>query len=777
VVNSVLLRPLAFRQPQRLCLIREIVPQITKFYPSLPANLPNFRIWQKQVQSFDQIAIAKGASMDFTGHGQAVQIPGAIASANLFDTLGVNVALGRNFRAEEDQPGHDHVIILTDSFWRSEFNADPSIVGKAITLNGAPCEIIGVLPASFHFPHNDQLGPLTSFSPHIDFFKPLGLDPTKFSPLGEFDYAAIARLKLGVSVSQALAEINVVQARIAKDAKQGVDLRAELIPLNVQVVGSAREGLFLLLAAVGAVLLIVCVNIANLLLARIPGRMREAAIRTALGATRARLVRQMLTESLLLGAFGGALGMALANFGVQAIVQAAPPGIPRLDEVAMDSRVVWFAIVISVFTAVLFGILPAWRVAHVAPQEALKSGSTSATESRRTRSLRSSLIGLEVGLSTILLIFAGLLTSSLVHLVNVNVGFQAENILATDIQLPPRTYYQPVARQNFYDTAVAGIRAIPGVVSAAWVSLLPLEGQNNVSQIWLPGAQQLSAATPLANFRVVSPGYFNTMSIPLIAGRDFTEADRHRRVLIVSQSLAQRFWPGRNPVGQTCIVGWSGHQRNEVIGVAGDIHAAGLDQPPMIIVYVPDEFASGNPGATPSASIVIRTATKPAGAATAVRNVIRNIDPDVPITALRPMSKVVAQSVDTRRFQMFLALLFAACALCLAALGIFGVVAYSVEQRHHELGIRLALGAQIADLCKMVLRQGMIPVAAGLVAGIAVSLLLGRLIASLLFGVGALDLLTFGCVAFVVLAVALAACYIPARRAMRVDPMVALRHE
>ena len=774
VVNSVLLRPLAFQQPQQLCVIRESIPQISKFYPTFPANLPNFRVWQNQLHSFESIGLATSISVGFTSRGGAVELPGAKVTASLLDTLGVHPALGRNFRRAEDQPGADHEAILTDFFWRSEFHADPSIIGKAITLDGKSFEIVGVLPSSFHFPQADELGALTNFSPHLAFLKPLGEDASQFDLLGEFDYAALGRLKPGVSVAQALAELNVVQAQIAKKANEHQDLIGQIIPLASQVLGPARQGLLFLLAAVGAVLLIVCVNLANLLLARIPRRMREAAIRTALGASRARLAAQMLTESLLLGILGGGLGILLAFFGVRAIVTAAPPGIPRLSEVTIDARVLLFAILLSIITAALFGLLPAWRVAHTDPQDALKSGATNATESRQTRRLRSSLISLEVALSTILLILGGLFTSSLVHLLRVNTGFSVDHILAADVDLPRQSYSNNAASMRFYDKTLAAIRVLPGVRSVGWVNFLPFEGEGSISDVRTPAMGEDNANMPLADYRVVQPDYFESMGIPVIAGRTYTGADRGRKVVVVSEKVAERLWPGQNPIGQTCIADWGGSHPVQVIGVVGDIRGVELDKAPVMMVYMqewPFDHVDW------SGSIVVRTAMDPAGAASAVRDAIHNVDAGVPITALRPMSDVVSKSVDTRRFQMILALLFAVCALFLASLGIFGVVAYSVEQRRHELGIRMALGAQLADLRSIVLRQGMLPVVLGLGAGVFASLVLGRLVAGLLFGVHAFDPLTFSCVAAVIIIVALVACYIPARRATRVDPMIALRYE
>lgn len=774
VVNGALLRPLAFEQPQQLCVIREIVPQLTKFYPTFPANLPSFRAWQRDLHSFENIGLADSISMDFLGRGSAIELPGAKVTASLLDTLGVHPTFGRNFRREEEQPNSDREVILTDSFWRTEFHADPSIIGKAMSLDGKSFEIVGVLPASFHFPEASELGALTNFSPHLAFLKPLGEDASQFDAFGEFDYAAIGRLKSGVSVSQALGELDVVQAQIATQANEHMALLGEIVPLASQMLGPARQGLLFLLAAVGAVLLIVCVNLANLLLARVPRRMREAAIRTALGASRTRLGAQMLTESLLLGILGGALGIVLAFFGVRAIVSTAPPGIPRLAEVSLDARVLLVAILLSVITAALFGILPAWRVANSDPQGALKSGAANTTENRRTRRLRSSLIGLEVALSTVLLILGGLFTSSLVHLLHVNTGFSVEHVLAADLDLPPQSYKSNAMSMHFYDQVLAAIRTLPGVRSVGWVNFLPLAGEGSVSVAGSMSMSNEDPSMPLADYRVVRANYFSAMGIRLIAGRLFTEGDTDRNVVVISQKVAESLWPSLNPIGQTCQVNWGGWRQTQVIGVVDDIRTVQMDKSPVMMVYWPEWPFDHIDW---SGSIVVRTAMDPSAAASAVRDAIQSVDSGVPITALRPMTAVVSKSVDTRRFQMILAMLFAVCALLLASLGIFGVIAYSVEQRRCEMGIRLALGAQLANLRSMILRQGMAPVIAGLAAGITGALFLGRLIAGLLFGVHAFDPLTFAGVTLVVIIVALAASYIPARRAMRVDPLVALRYE
>jgi predicted permease len=766
VVNGVLLRPLAYPQPQQLYVVREIVPQWVKSTPSLPANLPDFQIWQKQVVSFEGVAIVRGISAGLTGIGEPEQIPGIRVSASLLNVLGIRPALGTGFLPGQDQKGHGYVVVLTDRFWRSHFHADRSVLGKTITLDGFPRTIVGVLPPDG----------LREFWTSADFLEPLN-GPKEYETglISEFDFLAIARLKSSVTPQQALAELNLVQAQIAKQDNEGLDLRAELLPLEAQIVGPARNGLLMLLGAVGAVLLIVCVNLANLFLARVPGRLRESAIRTALGATRWRLLSQLLTESALLAVAGGALGVWLASFAIEALAHAGPGFLPRVADVQLDARVLAFAVLLSAFTVAIFGVLPAWRVSHVEPQEYLKSGDVTTTESRRTSKFRQTLVGLQVGLCTLLLIVAGLLASSLFHVLQVNPGFSIDHVLAASVELPPQSYAKPDVRLNFYNQVLRRLRAVPGVQTAGWVSLLPLTDEGSVSSIGAPGINEPGL---VANYRDASPSYFSTMKIPLLVGRIFNETDRGQNVVVVSQSVAERFWPRQNAVGKICDVGWGEPlSPPRVLGVVGDVHAVSLDQPPVMMVYVPDWFGTDHLGVPPGASFVVRTATDPLGVASAVRSIIHSVAPGVPIAQLFPMTHLVSESVAVRGFEMFFALLFAISALFLAALGIFGVLAYSVEQRRHEFGIRIALGAQSRDLLGMILGQGMAPVIAGLAAGVLAALFAGHLIRSLLFGVSAFDPLTTASVVIVVSAAGLAACWIPTRRAIRIDPMVALRYE
>ena len=773
VVNSALLRPLSYSEPEQLYLVREVVPQLAKFYATWDANIPDFRIWQKRVHSFHDVAIAESTSADLTRLGEPELIRGVRASANVFSVLGAEPVLGRAFRPEEDENGRGNVVILTDSFWRARFHSEASVLGKTLVLDDVPREIVGVLPASFRFPAT--LGGSGGPSP-IAFFQPLdGVRDYEQPLIGEFDFKAVARLKRGVTPEQALAELNLVQAEIAKQANEGVDLKGALLPLEAEVVGPARRGLLLLLGAVGAVLLIVCANLASLLLSRVPGRMREAAIRLAIGATRSRVMRQMLTETFLLSFISGGIGVLITVLGVKWFVQVAPAGIPRLDEVQVDGRVLVFALICAMATGALFGILPAWRVTQFRPLDALKSGVAATTESRRTRRLREGLVGFEVALTTLLMILAGLLVSSLGRLLNVHAGFATQDVLVASVDLPPQSYSAPNVRLHFYDQVLAGIQSLPGVRAVGWISIPPLGGEGSVTGIRLPGQPMPNAERPVANYRPVSADYFSAMGIPIMQGKILSSADLNREVVVVSQSVADKFWPGKNPIGQTCVTEWGPETPAEVIGVVGDIRTVRLDEQPLMMVYVPYWFNSRS--IPTSASIILRTAGDPESSASAVREVIHHVDAEVPITSLRPMTQIVSQSVESRRFPTFLALSFALSSLLLASLGVFGVVAYSVAQRRHELGIRVALGADLRDLLGMTMRQGMTPVAIGLAAGVVGAFLAGRLVSSLLFGVTAYDSATLTIVVLAVAAVALLACYIPARRAMGVDPMIALRHE
>jgi len=772
VVDSVILRPLAYREADRLFVIHEVVPKFSHIAPLIPVNAMHFLEWRKSMQSFNQLALISGVTYNLTGSGEPERIPAARVTPSLFPMLGVQAQLGRTFLEAEDQPGRDRVVLLSDELWRRRFAADPGVVGRKIMLDGRPYEIAGVLPASFHFPKLNQLFAMTVAEERPQLWKPFGLRDDELQPIGDFNFSCIARLKPGISPARTLSELNVVQARIASQFPEKVELRAALVPLQDQITGRSRTGLELMLAAVAAVLLIACVNIANLLLARATGRRREIAIRSALGAGSGRLVRQALAESLLLSGIGGVFGMAIAYAAIRLILARAPVDLPRMDEVHPDVRLLLFTVAISALAGVVFGILPAWRFARTDPQEAMRAGSRGNTAGRRSGGLRSLLVGLEVGLSAMCLIAGGLLLHSFVKLIRVDRGFEAERIVTVALNLPGSRYPNLEKRAAFVQSLLERVKSLPGVTAAGISNMLPLAGEGHNNLLSVEGRNAPMMDRPIADIRYVNPEYFRAMGIPLRAGRIFSEADRERKLALVSALTAARLWPGEDPIGKRFRQGGDESPLLEVVGVVGDVRGVSLNKAPSLTVYMPywQTFFGG-------ASLAVRTAMDPRAASSAIRTAIRQIDPELPIPAFRTMEDIVAESVAQRRFQMNLVLLFAAAAMLLASLGIYGVVSHSVAQRTNEMGVRMALGARPAAIRRMVLRQSLLPVAFGLAAGVSASMALGRLLGSLLFGVSTGDPVTILGVVGLLIAVAAAATIIPARRATHVDPVTALRYE
>jgi len=772
LVDGVILRPLAYRDADRLFDVHEGVPKFSHIAPLIPVNAMHFLEWRKSVRSFEQTALVSGVTFNLTGTGEPERLPAARVSPALFPMLGIQAQLGRTFLEEEDRPGHDHVVVLNHELWARRFASDPRVIGRKITLDGHPYEVVGVLPAGFHFPKLNQLFAMTVAEERPQLWKPFAVRDEELEPLGDFNYVCIARLRRGVSPAQALSELNVVQARIAGQTGEKIELRAALVPLQDQITGRSRTGLELLLAAVGAVLLIGCVNIANLLLARATARRRELAIRTAVGASRGRLVRQMLVESLVLAGAGGACGVAIAYEAIRIVVAYAPVDLARIDEVHFDARVVLFTLGISIFTGLLFGLFPAWRATQGDPQEAMRSVSRSMTAGRSSGRLRSLLVGLEVGLSAMCLIAGGLLLHSFVNLLHVDRGFATERILTVDLNLPDSRYPDLAKKVAFLRSTLEHVASLPGVTSSGISNQLPLSGEGGNNLIAAEGTNLTLMERPLADIREVNPDYFRTMGIPLRAGRIFEESDRERNVALVSAVTAVRLWPGQNPIGKRFRSGAEDSPLIEVVGIAGDVRGVSLNKSPSLTVYIPywNRFRS-------QVSLVVKTAMDPLAAAPAIRAAIRQIDPELPVPEFRTMDNIVSESVAQRRFQMNLVLLFAAAAMLLASLGIYGVVSYSVAQRTNEMGIRMALGAQPGNIRRMVLGQSLLPVFAGLLAGVMASVALGRIMSSLLFGVRAWDPATISGVAAMLLGVAAAATYLPVRRATHVDPALALRYE
>jgi len=552
VVNGVLLRPLPYRDPERLVSIREVIPKLAHLYPSLPVNLNHYFEWRKRCPAFESLALMRPSSLNLSGAGEPELLNSASISANTFHVLGIQPQLGRGFLDEEDVKGHDHVAILTDSLWKRRFSADRAIIGRKITLDGNPYLVVGVLPAGFQFPRQNELL-ATGASNRLDVFTPLGYTQEDLQEIeGDFNFAAIGRLRPGVAPQQALAALNVIQAEISSRIPEKLELRVFMSSLQEDIVGHSRRGLLVLLGAVGAVLLILCVNLANLSLARAAGRTRESAIRTALGAGRGQLVRHALTESMLLSLVGGALGIALAWWGVQALLVAAPVDLPRLSEVSLDGRVLGFALLVSIVTGLVFGILPALRSAGAQPQEALKSGNYTTTEGRRGVRLRNVLIGLEAALSAVLLITAGLLMSSFVRLMRVDKGFDIQRVLAVELSMPSTRYTEDSQRAAFYERVLDKTRPLPGVLSASFVSALPLQGETWVDTVGTEGDQRPDFERPMANVRFVSPIISRRCAFLSVRGACSTIASAIARWLSFRKAPRKGYGRDRPRSGATC---------------------------------------------------------------------------------------------------------------------------------------------------------------------------------------------------------------------------------
>jgi len=776
VFNGILLHPLPYPQPERLVAIQEIVPKFAKFGPTLPANSWHFREWRKQNRSFEQLALVNEMDFTLTAAGEPVRLLGSRVSSSLFPMLGIRAAVGRTFLEEEDQPGHDRVVVISDRLWTRQFHRDRGVVGSKIVLDGQPYEVVGVLPPAARVPTDGELFSMAKGTDTEDIWKPFAIADDELTIMGDFDYGCLGRLKPGVSAAQATADLNTIQNGISQEMADKAVLRVSLADLQQQITGSSRAGLTLLLAATGAVLLIVVVNLANLLLARSAGRAKELAVRAAIGAGMGRLIRQMLTESLILAIAGGALGALTAQWALQAIILKAPLDIPGLQDVHMDFPALAFVALVSIASGVLFGVLPAWRTARADPQAALTAAGRGTTDRTGGR-VRGLLIASEVALSAVCLVAGGLLLNSFVRLIHVDPGFRPDHAIALELSLPDVRYADREARGRFVKPLLERIEALPGVVAAGINNRGPLSGIGSNLGLWVEGVDMPALDRPTVDYRCISPDYLRAVGIPLLSGRPIAEQDRGRRVGLVSRKTAERMWPGRDPIGRRFQLGGGDNFVADpgawvtVIGVVGDVRHT-LSTTPNMTVYLPywqrdrADFA-----------LVVRTAMDPLAIAPALRAAIHGLDRELVVPRPHTLADVVDASVRQRRFQMALVLAFALSALLLAAIGVYGVVSQSVAQRTKEIGIRLALGAPRPRLWMTIARRGLMPVMAGLAVGIAGAAVATRSLAGLLFGVPHTDPATYAAVTGVLLVSGLLACWIPARRAARIDPLEALREE
>ena len=700
----------------------------------------------------------------------AEQILGARVQNSFFHTLGVVPFLGRVFLPEEHQEGHDQAAITSYSLWERRLGGDPKVLGKTVTLDGKPYTIVGVMPDGFHFPGTEPPA-------KTDLWLPWSAPASGFFLSRDVD--AIARLKPGVTLARARVEMDAIAERLARAYPADKGWRFDLVPLLESKVGAVKHAILVLFAAVGFVLLIATANVANLLLARATGRRKEMAVRAAIGASRSRIIRQLLMESVLLALAGGALGLILAFWGVDLVRALAPRNIPRLADVCINRPVLLFTIAASLAVGLLFGIAPAVQASRVSLQAAFKEGFTGASGGwgllRHNRS-RNLLVISQVALSLVLLTGAGLLIKSFLRLTSVHLGINPDHVLTFWVYLTADKYSTPSARLNFYQQTLDRVRSLPGVESAGVTSFLPLSGYAATSFTITERPAPPKGQEPQAGYKAISPEYFHVMQIPLTQGRNFTDHDGPGAppVMIVDRTFVERFFPHEDPLGKRLHLHW-GHEPawREIVGVVGDVRDIGLNAAPPPEFYVPLSQA----WVTPSLSFVVRTRSKPLSLASAVRHTVFEVDKDQPISELETMDQIFSNVVSQPRFHAMILGIFSIFALSLTAIGLYGVLSYAVTQRTHEIGIRMALGARRKEVLGLVIRQGMMLAGAGMALGLVGALLTTRFLSAMLYAVQATDAATFGAVALLLAAVALGAAYIPARRATKVDPMVALRYE
>jgi predicted permease len=774
VVNAVLLRGLPYRDAGQVMIVWE--QNRARGGRNNVASVANFLDWQQQANSFQEMAAFYDAAFNLTGEGNPEEIPAQVTSGNLLTMLGTEPALGRVYTKEEAEPGRDDVVVIGHGLWQRRFGGAADIIGKKISLNGQNVTVLGVMPQGFKWfmKEGSRTGKAAELWTPTNFSAVMN-GPTK----GRGRFITVAgRLKPGVTPEQAQAEMTTIAARLEQQyARFNTNMGVHVVPVREQLSGEIKTALYVLLGAVGFVLLIACANVANLMLARAASRQSEFSIRTALGAGRARIVRQLLTESMLLSILGGAFGLLIALWGVDALVALSPPNLLGMEKISLSLPVLAFTFLVSLLTGTVFGLAPALEATRMNLNETLKETGKSNMSSRRSRRLSSGFVVAQVALALVLLIGSTLMIKSFLRLQAVDPGFKTDNLLTLRVTVPASKYPEDNQIVAFHRQALERLKSLPDVRSVGAVSALPFGGNLGArTSFWIEGRPTPPPGEELStDVRVTDENYFQTIGIPVLSGRTFTEqeAKEDRRTIVINESMARQHFPGENPIGKYLRVQMMADpQPNEIIGVVADAKYKTLEGPPHPMVYWAHPQLAYS-----EMTYVIRTNGNPMNLAAAVRREIQSIDKDQPVADVRTMQSWIDELTARSRFGTLLLTIFAGLALILAAIGIYGVMSYSVTQRTHELGIRIALGAKTFDVLKLILGRGLALTLVGIVIGLAASLALTRFLSSLLFGVSATDPITFGGLSLLLTGVALLACYVPTRRAMKVDPMVALRNE
>jgi predicted permease len=782
VAYAAWLKPLPYPKPNELVAVSVYVPTLQSRFPSMAIRPVDFEELRQTNSVFSEMAAIRDRNFNLTGNGDPERLYGARVSANLFPMLGVHASLGRTFLPEEDAPGREQVVVLSHDLWSRRFGSDPNVINRTLILDGQPHLVVGVMPAGFLFPTSKQLHPQIELGPRIDVWRPAAFEQSELlDELIGFSWGVFGRLKPETRHEAARANLDVITQRIGERLRTKMpslddfELHAQIIPIRDVYFGSVQQGLAILMAAVGLLLVIGCVNLVNLFLARLTSRSREFATRAALGAPRNRLIRQLLTESVVVAMLGGVVGLPIAAWSTRVLVWLGASDLSVAQGTSLNAAVLLFAFLVVLASGLAVGLLPAIEMARGRLYDSVNDGGRAMTAGRQSGQMRRALVMSEVALCTAMLVVAGLLLRSFVNLLSVDRGFEVERVLSVDLSLPPERY-QGIERVAFYRDLLDNLRALPGVTSAGAISILPLTSgsEGNTFLIYLDSDVEASLDRPIAHSRAVTPGYFSAMGIPLAAGR-FLEAEEPAGHVVVSEELARRLWPDAElstVVGRRIKINEVTDTPASIVGVVGDVRAARLDRDPTPALYVPHTRSRAR-----AMTVVIRTQQEPEALAAAIRATIWNRDNSIPVERMKTMREIMSESVAPRRFQAALVLLFALLALGLALIGVYGVTSYAVTRQTREFGVRFALGAQRWDLLRTVLTQHLRPVATGLAIGLALAWAASATIRSFLFEVAPLDPLVLATVCVALAIAATMACYVPARRASRIDAVIALRHD